>query len=33
MELHGGAVEARNRAEGGLEVLLKLPLGRETAAA
>jgi len=31
MELHGGAVEARNRAEGGLEVLLKLPLGRDTA--
>jgi signal transduction histidine kinase len=33
MELHGGAVEAQNRAEGGLEVLLKLPLGRIAAAA
>ena len=33
MELHGGSVEARNRAEGGLEVILKLPLGREGAAA
>jgi signal transduction histidine kinase len=32
MELHGGAVEARNRAEGGLEVRLKLPLGRDTSA-
>jgi two-component system, OmpR family, sensor kinase len=31
MELHGGTVEARNRAEGGLEVRLKLPLGRDTA--
>jgi two-component system OmpR family sensor kinase len=30
MELHGGTVEARNRAEGGLEVRLKLPLGRDT---
>jgi signal transduction histidine kinase len=29
MELHGGAVEARNRADGGLEVRLKLPLGPE----
>ena len=28
MELHGGRVEARNRAEGGLEVTLSLPLGR-----
>jgi two-component system, OmpR family, sensor kinase len=28
MELHGGSVEARNRAEGGLEVTLSLPLGR-----
>jgi signal transduction histidine kinase len=33
MELHGGSVEARNRAEGGLEVILKLPLGREGATA
>jgi two-component system, OmpR family, sensor kinase len=29
MELHRGTVEARNRAEGGLEVRLKLPLGRD----
>ena len=28
MELHGGTVTALNRAEGGLEVRLKLPLGR-----
>jgi signal transduction histidine kinase len=33
MELHGGTVEARNRAEGGLEVRLKLPLGRQSIAA
>jgi two-component system sensor histidine kinase CpxA len=30
MELHHGAVTARNRAEGGLELVLKLPLGRAT---
>jgi signal transduction histidine kinase len=30
VELHGGTVEARNRAEGGLEVTLSLPLGRST---
>jgi len=33
MELHGGRVTARNRAEGGLEIALELPLGREAAAA
>ena len=27
MELHGGAVKAKNRAEGGLEITLELPLG------
>jgi two-component system sensor histidine kinase CpxA len=31
-ELHGGSVTARNRAEGGLEIVLKLPLGRDAAA-
>ncbi len=31
-ELHGGKVTARNRAEGGLEVVLELPLGRNGAA-
>jgi signal transduction histidine kinase len=30
MELHGGTVEAANRPEGGLEVILKLPLSRST---
>lgn len=30
-ELHGGRVTARNRAEGGLEIALELPLGREAA--
>jgi signal transduction histidine kinase len=28
-ELHGGRVTARNRAEGGLEIAIELPLGRE----
>jgi len=28
-ELHGGAVTAANRAEGGLEIAIELPLGRE----
>ena len=32
-ELHGGKVRARNRAEGGLEIALELPLGREPAVA
>jgi two-component system sensor histidine kinase CpxA len=32
-ELHGGRVTARNRAEGGLEIALELPLRRETAGA
>ena len=32
-ELHGGKVRARNRAEGGLEIAIELPLGREPAAA
>ncbi len=31
MELHGGWVTARNRPEGGLEIALELPLGREAA--
>jgi two-component system, OmpR family, sensor kinase len=31
-ELHGGSVTARNRTGGGLEMLLKLPLGDEPAA-
>lgn len=31
MELHGGRVTARNRPEGGLEIALELPLGREAA--
>ena len=31
-ELHGGSVTARNRAEGGLEIILRLPLGRGAAA-
>ena len=31
-ELHGGTVTATNRAEGGLEITLKLPLGREARA-
>jgi two-component system sensor histidine kinase CpxA len=30
-ELHGGKVTARNRAEGGLEIAIELPLGREAA--
>jgi two-component system sensor histidine kinase CpxA len=30
-ELHGGKVTARNRAEGGLEIAIELPLGRESA--
>ena len=30
MELHGGTVEALNRAEGGLEVVLSLPLARSS---
>jgi two-component system sensor histidine kinase CpxA len=30
-ELHGGKVSARNRAEGGLEIAIELPLGRESA--
>jgi two-component system sensor histidine kinase CpxA len=30
-ELHGGKVRARNRAEGGLEIAIELPLGRESA--
>ena len=30
-ELHGGKVAARNRAEGGLEIVLELPLGRNGA--
>jgi two-component system sensor histidine kinase CpxA len=30
VELHGGTVEARNRAEGGLEVVLSLPLGQSS---
>jgi two-component system, OmpR family, sensor kinase len=29
-ELHGGKVRARNRAEGGLEIAIELPLGRES---
>jgi two-component system sensor histidine kinase CpxA len=29
-ELHGGTVSATNRAEGGLELALELPLGRES---
>jgi len=29
MELHGGVVTATNRAQGGLEIALELPLGRE----
>jgi two-component system sensor histidine kinase CpxA len=33
MELHDGTVLARNRAEGGLEVVMKLPLGESKAAA
>jgi two-component system sensor histidine kinase CpxA len=28
-ELHGGKVKARNRAEGGLEIAIELPLGQE----
>jgi len=32
-ELHGGKVTARNRAEGGLEIAIELPLGPEKAAA
>src|SRR6188508_39766 len=32
-EVHGGKVRARNRAEGGLEIALELPLGREPAVA
>jgi two-component system sensor histidine kinase CpxA len=31
MELHGGAVKAKNRREGGLEITLELPLGVATA--
>src|SRR5262245_32878683 len=30
-ELHGGKVRARNRAEGGLEIAIELPLGRTSA--
>jgi two-component system sensor histidine kinase CpxA len=30
-EVHGGKVTARNRAEGGLEIAIELPLGRESA--
>jgi two-component system sensor histidine kinase CpxA len=30
-ELHGGSVTASNRAEGGLEIVLRLPLGRHSA--
>jgi two-component system sensor histidine kinase CpxA len=30
MELHGGVVRAANRAEGGLEIVLELPLDRES---
>ena len=30
-ELHGGRVTARNRAEGGLEIAIELPLGRTSA--
>jgi two-component system sensor histidine kinase CpxA len=30
-ELHGGKVRAKNRAEGGLEIAIELPLGREAA--
>jgi signal transduction histidine kinase len=33
MELHGGSVSAANRAEGGLAITLKLPLGRRAASA
>jgi two-component system sensor histidine kinase CpxA len=33
MELHNGSVGAKNRTEGGLEVALKLPLGRAAEAA
>jgi two-component system sensor histidine kinase CpxA len=29
-ELHGGTVTAANRAEGGLEIAIELPLGRES---
>lgn len=32
-ELHGGKVRARNRAEGGLEIAIELPLGPESASA
>jgi two-component system sensor histidine kinase CpxA len=32
-ELHGGKVTARNRAEGGLEIAIELPLGPESKAA
>jgi signal transduction histidine kinase len=28
-ELHGGTVAAANRAEGGLEIAIELPLGQE----
>jgi signal transduction histidine kinase len=31
-ELHGGKVTAGNRAEGGLEIILRLPLDRDSAA-
>ena len=31
-ELHGGSVTAGNRAEGGLEIILRLPLGRDLVA-
>ena len=33
VELHGGTVQARNRAEGGLEMILTLPLGPSAKAA
>jgi len=32
-ELHGGRVRARNRAEGGLEIAIELPLGQTSAVA
>ena len=33
VEVHGGTIQARNRAEGGLEVEISLPIGAASGAA